>query len=263
MNNFAAGWETDLAILRLSGASIEEFDDHTVVKSPQNPTFHWGNFVLVSDHSQVDNPNRWVSTFEKSFPGAGWVSIGLPTFPANPEAWESLGLELETMEVLKADELPPLPNIASPYHSRQFLASDWQLLLEREIASNIKSGEHNPDSFEPFIRKSIENYQKISQEGKAAWFGAFHHDELVADLGIVLCGEIARYQSVQTDENHRKQGLASNLLGMAAQWSGQMGCSSWVIVTETTNDAGRVYRRAGFKPDVETVTAYRHISTAT
>jgi choline dehydrogenase-like flavoprotein len=104
---------------------------------------------------------------------------------------------------------------------------------------------------------TIEGYEELSNRGVASWFGAFHGIELVADLGIVVCGETARYQSVQTDERHRRKGLASHLLGKAADWASQAGCRSWVIVTESTNDAGRVYRKAGFNPDVETVTAYR------
>jgi GNAT superfamily N-acetyltransferase len=107
------------------------------------------------------------------------------------------------------------------------------------------------------MRKTIETEQQLCENGKAAWFGAFHGDELVSDLGIVVCGKTARYQSVQTDERHRRKGLASHLLGKAAKWAAEQGCTSWVIVTESTNDAGRVYKKAGFLLDQETVTAYR------
>lgn len=257
MKQITAGWATDLEILRLSGSSIEEFDDHIVVKSPKNPSFHWGNFILVSQSGVVEDASRWVNTFEQNFPSANWVSIGLPTFPLSSGAWEKHGLELERMDVLKAETMPSVPDISAPYTSRVLQGSDWDLLLEREISENLKAGDHDPDSYEIFIRKAIENYKMLCEKGVAAWFGAFLEEELVADLGIVVCGKTARYQSVQTDENHRKKGLASHLLGEAATWAGERGCNSWVIVTESTNDAGRVYRRAGFKPDFETVTAYR------
>jgi GNAT superfamily N-acetyltransferase len=79
----------------------------------------------------------------------------------------------------------------------------------------------------------------------------------VADLGIVRCGTTARYQSVGTDLDHRRRGLASHLLGVAAAWAGERGCDRWVIVTEATNPAGRVYRRLGFAPDVGSAQAYR------
>ena len=43
------GWLTDIAVLRLSGAHIEDRGDHLVVTSPDNPGYHWGNFLLVTD----------------------------------------------------------------------------------------------------------------------------------------------------------------------------------------------------------------------
>ncbi len=79
----------------------------------------------------------------------------------------------------------------------------------------------------------------------------------MADLGIVRCGTTARYQSVSTDEAHRRHGLAAHLLGVAARWSAEQGCDRWVIITESTNPAGRVYRSVGFEPDVGNAQAYR------
>jgi len=257
MRNIAAGWETDLAILRHSDSSIDEFEDHLVIRSPHNPDYHWGNFILVTNNDFAKDASRWMQTFRDAFPSAKWVSIGLPEYPAAPEDWEPFGIELERLEVLKADTKPAFPEIDQNYTSRNLSGKDWDALLQREISENLKSGEHDPESYERFIRRTIEGYEELSNRGVASWFGAFHGTELVADLGIVVCGETARYQSVQTDERHRRKGLASHLLGKAADWASQAGCRSWVIVTESTNDAGRVYRKAGFNPDVETVTAYR------
>jgi GNAT superfamily N-acetyltransferase len=257
MRNITSGWETDLAILRHSGSLIEEFEDHIVIHSPHNPDYHWGNFILVTNNELVGDARRWMQTFKDAFPSATWVSIGMSEYPAKPDAWESFGIDLEQMEVLKADTQPTFPEIDPNYTSRILGGTDWEALLQRELSENLKSGEHDPASYERFIRSSIDGYKDLTERGVAAWFGAFHGTELVADLGIVVCGETARYQSVQTDERHRKRGLASHLLGKAAQWATERGCSSWVIVTESTNDAGRVYRKAGFNPDVETVTAYR------
>ncbi|MFM2384705.1 MAG: hypothetical protein RL166_579 [Actinomycetota bacterium] len=257
MRNIAAGWETDLAILRHGGSSIDEFPDHLLIRTPHNPNYHWGNFILISNNEALGDAARWVQTFRDAFPDSKWVSIGMSEYPTNPEAWKEFDLELERMEVLKTDIQPAFPEIDPNYTSRILGGKDWDALLEREISENLKSGSHDPETFDPFIRRTIESYKDLSNRGLASWFGAFHGTELVADLGIVVCGETARYQSVQTDENHRKRGLASHLLGRAALWASERGCSSWVIVTESTNDAGRVYRKAGFTPDLETVTAYR------
>ena len=82
-------------------------------------------------------------------------------------------------------------------------------------------------------------------------------ETLVASLGIVCCDTTARYQAVGTDPQHRRRGLATHLLGVAARWSADHGCDRWVIVTEATNPAGRVYRSVGFEQDIGNAQAYR------
>ena len=260
MQNISAGWETDLFILKLSGSNIHDFDSHLIINSPENPEFHWGNFVLVKDPEAVNDSFRWVDVFQKNFPEASWTAIGLPLHPSSSETWQKLGMKLETLEVLKSDTLPAQPKINENYTSRIFEGEDWIQLLNYEIKSNLTSGEHEPAEFEKFIRNAISVRKSLCDQQKAAWFGAFFDDELVSSLGIIICEEIARYQEVQTNEHHRRRGLASHLLGKASSWANGKGAKSFVIITESTNDAGRVYRKAGFDPDLEIVTAYKVVS---
>ena len=79
----------------------------------------------------------------------------------------------------------------------------------------------------------------------------------IRDRGIVDCGGTARYQNVGTAPEHRGKGVASHLIGVAATWAASHGCAQWVIVTEATNPAGRVYRNAGFELVEPIVQAYR------
>ena len=260
MTRITPGWETDLAILKHSGSVIEEFKDHILIRSPHNPDYHWGNFILVTNKALVDDSNRWMQAFHDAFPEANWVAIGLTEYPKAEQSWQSHGLELERMDVLKSNVTPSIPEISPVYESRIFQEEDWDLLIAKEISENKKSGEHESESFDRFITNSINGSKELSRIGIAAWFGAFYESELVASLGIILCGDIARYQSVQTTEEHRRQGLASHLLGKAANWARLKGCRTLVIVTESTNDAGRVYRKAGFQLDLETVSVYKSTS---
>jgi GNAT superfamily N-acetyltransferase len=61
-----------------------------------------------------------------------------------------------------------------------------------------------------------------------------------------------------TDIAHRGRGLAGHLLGVVARWSADRGVRRWVTVTEAINPAGRLYRRAGFRPDIGNAQVYRH-----
>ena len=75
-------------------------------------------------------------------------------------------------------------------------------------------------------------------------------------VGIVGGGRPARYQAVGPDPDHRRRGLAGRLLGRAAAWAAEQGCTEWVIVTEAVNPAGRLYRSVGFVPTTETASVY-------
>jgi len=257
MRSCPPGWATDLAILEHTGSVVEDHDDHLVVRTAANPDFHWGNFLLVTDDEAVDDADRWVTAFRAAHPEATWVAIGLPRMPVAGDAWLAHGIELELEDVLSTKTLPRRTPLPEGYTVRRFTGRDWDQDLARAIAENDHAREEDPVSFLRFARGQLQARQDLSARDVGAWFGAFADGALVADLGIVRCGATARYQDVTTDEEHRGCGLASHLLGVAAQWAADRGCEQWVIVTGATNPAGRVYRRLGFEPDAGTVQAYR------
>jgi GNAT superfamily N-acetyltransferase len=227
------------------------------MRTAANPDFHWGNFLLVTDDEAVDDADRWVTAFRAAHPEATWVAIGLPRMPVAGDAWLAHGIELELEDVLSTKTLPRRTPLPEGYTVRRFTGRDWDQDLARAIAENDHAREEDPVSFLRFARGQLQARQDLSARDVGAWFGAFADGALVADLGIVRCGATARYQDVTTDEEHRGRGLASHLLGVAAQWAADRGCEQWVIVTGATNPAGRVYRRLGFEPDAGTVQAYR------
>jgi GNAT superfamily N-acetyltransferase len=257
MRELPPGWATDLCVLERSGSLIEDRGDHLVIRSPQSPLFHWGNCIFVLDGDAVDDAARWERTFCEAHPAADWVSIGLLRMPSDQTAWRERDLTLEESDVLTTKTVPRRTDPPPGYTFRQLDGDDWLAYVARAISENDRTGEYEPTSHATFVQDQMRARREMSKRREAAFFGAFHGDRLVADLGIVVCGTTARYQSVGTDEDHRARGLASHLLGVAGAWAGDRGAGCWVIVTEATNPAGRVYRRAGFAPDVGNVSAYR------
>jgi GNAT superfamily N-acetyltransferase len=251
------GWLTDLAVLELTGSSFDVHGDHVVVRTPGNPGYHWGNFVLVTDRSATADADRWVNVFTEAFPRAGWLAIGLLAPPADEARWRAAGLDVEVDAVLTTGTLPRLAPLADGYAVRQLSGADWDASLARAVAENDGSGREDPASYREFASKRVAARRELSDRALAAFFGAFQGDRLVAELGIVRCGATARFQDVGTDAEHRRRGLASHLLGVAATWAGDRGCRQWVIVTEATNPAGRVYRAAGFVPDIGSANVHR------
>ena len=194
---------------------------------------------------------------EAAFPDATWVAIGLIRMPDDPAEWVAAGLDVELDDVLTSRTLPRQTPQPEGYAVRRLAGDDWARSVARSVAENDRTGEHEPESYVRFASAQAQAQRALSERDVAAFFGAFAGDELVASLGIVRCGTTARYQSVGTDAEHRRRGLAAHLLGVAARWSADQGCDRWVIVTEATNPAGRVYRSSGFEQDAGNAQAYR------
>jgi GNAT superfamily N-acetyltransferase len=257
MPGLPPAWTTDLAILEYSGAIIEGHPGYLLVRSPHNPDFHWGNCILVTEAEALNDATRWVNTFQSAFPESRWVAVGLIRMPAHPAGWVAHGLTVEPEDVLTTRSLPRQVPLPEGYTVRRLSGQDWAQSVNLSVAENGHTKRYDHQMHERFAKAQTRTRAALSERELGAWFGAFAGDELVAYLGIVRCGTTARYQSVLTAQEHRGRGLASHLLGVAALWAAEHGCDSWVIVTDVTNRAGRVYRRLGFEPDVCNARAYR------
>lgn len=246
------GWSTDLAVLRIGGSVIEEHPDHLVVRSPQNPTYHWGHFVLVTDAGAVEDADRWTTRFLECFPGATHRAIGLITSPAQPGAWLDAGLAVENDEVLVAREpVQPRP-LPDGYRVRPLTtAEDWR-------RSTVLNDTCYPGEQE-FQERTTAVRAEMAARGDITWFGAFSDaGDLAAELGILDCGDgVARFQSVLTAPAHRRRGLVGHLLGVADAYARSTGARSTVIIADEGADAARLYRSVGLLDDSRKTEAYR------
>jgi len=247
------GWRTDLDVLSRSGSHITDAGDHLVVETPDNPGYYWGNFVLVTNPGLAERPRDCLALMEREFPSAGHVAIGLPAAP-DPQAWEGLDVDLERDEVLGADRPPRGRELPTGYVARPLAGDDWEQSLRNEVA---ESGAADPVAYADFARRRIASRQRMVAHGDAVFVGAFVGEELVADLGIVLGEDAARYQSVATVAAHRRQGLASHLLQVAGEWAQGRGTTRWVIIVEPGSDAARLYRACGMEPVDESWQVFR------
>ncbi len=258
------GLATDLAILRLGGSSVEQRDGYRVVRTPANPLFHWGNFLIVDPGAagadpDVEDAPRWLATFAREFPGASYVAISLPRLPTGP-AWSRAGVPIELDDVLVAGAVPTLVPLAPGYRAVQLRLDDlgrWEGLRRLALA-DLEENLPRDGVNEAFTRARVAARRALVASGAGASFAAVDDaGEVVAALGIVNCGARARYQDVITAPGHRRRGLARHLLTVAADWAGGQGCRAWVIVAAAAGPAGRIYRAAGFAEADRAVSAYR------
>lgn len=247
------GWHTHLVVSRLGGSEVEERTDHLVVRTPANPGYHWGNFVLVTDPTAVADAARWVSLFEETFPDAGHRSIGLVADPVDDGAWEAAGLPVSRDDLLVARRPVQRRALAAGYLARELgTDADWtQSTALRNAAFPGQGG---------FELARTATRAAMAARGETAWFGAFADGVLVSELGIADCGAgIWRYQPVVTRADHRRRGLTSHLLGVADAFARDRGAAATVIVADANSDASRLYRSLGLDEAAVHAQAYRFV----
>lgn len=244
------GYRTDIMLRLLEGGERADNGDCVVVRSPANPVYWWGNFLLLAAPPAPGSVSRWLSRFAAEFPAAGHVALGIDVTDrsaVDPAEFEAAGLMFRRETVLTAAEVhqPPHPNRSAEYRPLTGSA-DWQQAVELRIAC---TGPEDPPADRGFQESRITAQRGLAEAGHGCWLGAFAGRRLVAQLGIISDGHgVARYQDVETHPAARRQGLAGTLVYQAGRYAlARLAASTLVIVAEPDQQAIRVYRSCGFE----------------
>ncbi|MBV9096056.1 MAG: GNAT family N-acetyltransferase [Streptosporangiaceae bacterium] len=252
------GYRTDLALRALEGSEITEHIDCVVVRSPANPTFRWGNFVLIREPPGPGEAQGWIARFGAEFPGADYTALGIDVTAADRAgAGEFLaaGFRRDVGSVLTAAavRLPPHPNGDADYRPLA-TGEDW-----RQAAVLGSACDRGGPAELVFGNRRMAARRQLAEHGHGAWFGAFLGQRLVAQLGIFRAADgIARFQDVETHPDARRQGLAGTLVYHAATYAlGILAARTLVIVADPADRPIRLYRALGFADQEQQVSLER------
>jgi len=254
------GFRTDVALRVLEGAEVADRGDYLVVRSPGNPDYWWGNFLLLAVWPGPGTGDRWLARFAAEFPLARHIALGVDTDPDTPihpdtpasrdddrlapAEFLAAGLEPQRDTVLTCATVgpPPHPNAKAEFRRLESDA-DWRQSTELGLRCFDQGGE--PDDY---LERRAAARRRLTQAGRGAWFGAFADGRLLAQLGLFDAGDgYARYQHVETDPQARRQGLAGTLVWQAGRYGREaLGPGTFVIVADPADVAIRVYRACGF-----------------
>jgi ribosomal protein S18 acetylase RimI-like enzyme len=243
------GFRTDLALLRLGGTEVEDRGDHLVVRSPHNPTFWWGNFLLLAQVPAASDTDLWLNRFAAEFSDAKHLALGFDGGDGRVEdlvAFTDRGLSCEASTVMSASVVhePPRPNHAATYR-RLTSEDDWAQSVELNMACN---DEHDEIYHRDFVTHKVATNRALTEAGHGGWFGAFVDGALVAQMGLFSASPgLARFQSVETHPGARGRGLAGTLVHHVSQYGfDELGASTLVMVADPDYSAIRLYRCVGF-----------------
>ncbi|MPY66221.1 GNAT family N-acetyltransferase [Deinococcus sp. SDU3-2] len=252
----ALGFRTDLALRVQAGAQVEDRDEYTVIRTPDNLTFWWGNFLLLHAPPAPGSLELWLARFREAHPGASHVTFGLDITDGEAGAageFEAAGFRLtrDTVLTTPATTAPDRPLLAGVALRPLETDADWDAALELRVAVNAA----DPDPLEAegyrlFSAGRLAGLRRAQEAGHGACLGAFADGRMAAGLGVYDAGGgVIRYQNVETHPAQRSRGLAGHLVHFAGEWARHhLRAQTLVIVADPEYHAQRLYERVGFRP---------------
>lgn len=240
---------TDLMIARLQGAVVAERGGYLAIRTPDNPAFHWGNYVLAG-RPWLDRPLAdLVAVFHAEHPQAGHLAIGVDG--VDGRVWDDreireCGLEVDRSTAMQATRVrePIRPNTDAVC---RMLASDadWAAAVDLNAAEH---SDFDPTGHRDFVQRRMNARRAQQEAGLGGWFGAFVDDRLLSGLGLFTDGAgLGRFQDVETLASARERGLASTLVHHASTVGlRDYGIHDLVMVADPDYPAIRIYRSLGF-----------------
>jgi ribosomal protein S18 acetylase RimI-like enzyme len=240
---------TDLALARIAGSAVEDHGGYVAVRTPDNPSFYWGNYLLLPRAPEPDELPAWEELSERTFPQCRHRAYAVATADGTRDdlaVFAAAGFETDASSVLTATAVhePPRPNREATYR-RLVSDDDW----EQQVALWDLDDDVTPE----FVRGKVAAERRTTETGAGAWWGAFVDGRLLSSMGLVAASPgLARFQQVQTRPEARGRGLAGTLVERAARYGfEELGAQTLVMVADPDYLAIRIYRSVGFE-DTET-----------
>ena len=258
------GFRSHLMFAYFDGLVIDR-GQYLLVRTPHNPTFYWGNFLLMDQPPTEADAPVWLEWFDQEItqqqPQSLHKAFGVD-FNGDykvPEAFRQMGFEtfLHTTLLLSPEDLRAPLHLHSHAMIRPLrLPQELESAVELQIIGDTQDFE--PTGYRNFRHIQMQRYAAMQAAGLGYWFGAFLGDQLLADCGLFAQKGLGRYQQVTTHPHYRKQGLCSKLIYESACFAFEhMGVKQLVIQADPADIAQRIYERVGFKP-VEQICALQY-----
>lgn len=254
---------SELIFLSRSG-DAQRIGDCVVVRTPDNPTYWWGNTLYFDRAPAEGDLMRWTELFDQRLrvrqPESRHTTFGWSGAERGcVDPFIEAGYALHELVILTADKGAGI----EPLHENRFaqiaaLAStDWVAL--RDLLIETRDAHHTLEGYATFAERRIASWRALSDAGQGAWFGAWQElgDErqLVSALGVFVEAEratdgrrIGRFQHVVTHPATRRQGLAGTLVARASRHAfDRLDADTLLIIADEHDAARRVYESTGFR----------------
>ena len=159
------------------------------------------------------------------------------------------GFDAEASVVMSARNVHPPSSVNGKAVYRQLRSDeDWAQSVELRVRCDDRHLEQS--AFRSYLTARAQTNRDIVEAGHGGWFGAFLDGHLVAQMGLFSAAQgLARFQSVETDPEHRRVGLAGSLVYYVSRYGfDELRAHTLVMVADPNYFAIDLYRSVGFVP---------------
>jgi len=246
-------------------AGVEtDHGDCISVRTPANPDYFYGNFLIFPLAPQVGDFDRWRARFAEIFADTPavrhvcfqWASGENASAEALAEfkaAGFNVGLEsVLTAQSVRMDKAPTAGISFRPLRTD----SEWLGAIDAQTDGGFP--QIPKDEYRRYKEATFAQYRTMSEAGLGDWWGAFNGGEMVADLGLFFGRGIGRFQSVETREDHRRQGICRSLVHHVSKqaFAAHPGITL-MIHADADEMPERIYKSLGYRQTERIESAFR------
>lgn len=252
MNIQSLGYRINFIFPHFDGEVVDK-GDYTVIRTPSNFGYFWGNFLLFANPPQAGDLERWQGLFAQEIgtpPTINHITLGWDS----PEGirgeiapFLDAGFHLHEDLIMSTQAVYPPPKWNDAVTIRPIQGDhEWEQAFH--ITLRCFPGEEFGESYVPFKRWEMERFRRMTEARRGHWFGAFLDTKMVAGLGLFFEDGLGCVESVGTHPDFQRQGLCGTLTFRAAEYAfQQLGVHTIALAAEIGYHAAKIYESVGFK----------------
>lgn len=259
------GYRTD-AIFHLRDGFVEEHADHYTIRTPSNPNYWFGNFILFKKAPLPGDLPRWLQIHQDVFSDTqSHITLGWDEdHPGATQEFLDAGFSIDDGIALAISSYDGGATINPDLVVRKLTTdSEWQQITHLQIETD-RVDFKLPGDEGVFRTTQMKSLRTMAEEGHGNWWGAFHDGDLVGGMGLYFDPDrtVGRFQYVTTRLTHRRQRVCTTLLDHVVRHAfATIQPEQLVISTgaEDDNRALKVYENFGFTPAERSYALIKHL----
>ncbi|QCX26401.1 GNAT family N-acetyltransferase [Nocardioides jishulii] len=241
------GFRTDIAILTASGSTVTDCGTHLLVTTPDNPSYHWGNFMLLRELPAPGGAREVMGAFDTWFATARHRAIGIDSpVDVDVSEFEVDGMDKDVSHVMTAERLLAPERPFAGGGIRPLTPDEWDKWVDLDLSVYAAEDRRYHRAY---VEGRARQEQRLVAAGLGHRWGVFVDGRLAASAGLYDTGDgVFRFQSIATHPRRRGLGIATTLVHrMAERAVEEQGARQLVIVADPEGPAYGIYRRLGFE----------------